>query len=414
MTVLVLHRGSLRANPYTEWFTGRDDDLVLLASSEQLELHGEELPRGAPWVHAEALPDYDTSPRVHERAVELIGKYGVTDVVACQENDIERAASLRRRFGLPGQLPGTATPYRDKWAMKRAAGAAGIAVARHALVADAAGLRDFAAEHGLPVVVKPRRGAGSIGLSTLRTAEELRGWDPGGLPTAPSGEPAWLAEEYVAGEMHHVDGVVLDGAVVTLWPSHYRYVLADYRDRGGRVDLPHDADSELGGRLAAFAEETLAALGGPEHFAFHIEVFRTPDDRLVLCEAACRAGGAGVRDVQREMFGFDPAAYPVRRQLGLPVPVSGRRRPARFAGQLLFTKRPGTLLAWPRAADLPASVAEAVAVAHRFARPGDVVPEAQHSGDFLAAFVVTGEDRARCAERIAAVEEWFLAGLAME
>ncbi|MCE7079531.1 NikS protein [Streptomyces sp. ST2-7A] len=416
MTILVLHRGSLRANPYAEWFEGRDDEVVLLASAEQLAAYGEDLPEKAPFVHAEALPDYDVSPRVIERAEQLIREHRIRDIVACQENDIERAARLRERFGLPGQLPDTAVVYRDKWTMKRVAADAGIPVAPCASVRDAGDVSRFVADHGLPVVVKPRRSAGSIGLSVLRTEEDVRGWNPAEHPVGPpgpEGEAAWLVEAFVAGDMHHVDGVVLDGEVVTMWPSHYTYVLADYRDRGGRVDIAHDMDSPLGERLVAFAERVLEAFGGPPDFAFHIEVFHTPDDRLVLCEAACRAGGAGVRDVQREMFGFDPAVHPVRRQLGLPVPVSGRRSPTRLAGQLLFTKRPGVLVALPDPADLPDDIRASVAVSHYFATPGERVPDARHSGDFLAAFVITGADRGECEARIRAVESWFLAGLAM-
>ncbi|MFF4223864.1 NikS protein [Streptomyces sp. L500] len=407
MTALVLHRGSFRANPYEQWLEGYDADVVVLASSEQLAVHGEELPTAAPFTHAEALPGYDTSPRVAERAAELVERYGVTDIVACQENDLERAAHLRVRYGLPGPRPEDVVPYRDKWEMKRAAVRAGIPVADHALLAAPQDLTDFVAAHGLPVVVKPRRGAGSIDLAVLRTADEVAGWLAGDHLAAPGEEPTWLVEAFVEGGMCHIDGVVLDGRVVTMWPSRYTYVLADYTQREGRMDIALDADDPLRHRLTAFGERLLAEFGGSEHFAFHIEVFHTPDDELVLCEAACRAGGAGVRDVHRAMFGFDPAEPPVRRQLGLDFPYEGGGKPERVGGQLLFTRRPGTVHGLPDPAGMPEGV-----VKHQyFAAPGDRMEEAWHSGDFLAAFVVAGADRAECEARIRALEEWFLAGL---
>ncbi|MFB7915454.1 ATP-grasp domain-containing protein [Streptomyces sp. NPDC056061] len=410
MTTLVLHRGSLRANPYEKWLDGLDTDLVLLASAEQLKLNEEELPTHAPYVHAEALDDYDHGAHVARRAAELVERYGVSDIVACQENDIERAALLRRRFGLPGQQPESAVPYRDKWVMKRTATAAGIAVAPHALLGSTDDLDAFVAEHGLPVVVKPRRGAGSIGLRILRTEQEYAHWCEGAEPTDDAGEPAWLAEAYVEGRMCHVDGTVLDGGITTLWPSMYQYVLADYTDRKGRVDIALDASDPLAHRLKAFAERLLDAFGGGTDFAFHIEVFVTPDGDLVLCEAACRAGGAGVRDVQRAMFGFDPAEYPVRRQLGLPVGPTHRREPDRLASQLLFTRRPGRLRALPDPKTLP----DGVVKYHCFAGIGDEIGEACHSGDFLAAFVIAGADRAQCETRVRAAEAWFLKGLRID
>ncbi|GAA3500005.1 ATP-grasp domain-containing protein [Streptomyces prasinosporus] len=407
MTTLVLHRGSLRANPYERWLAGRGEKIVLLASAEQLSLFGEELPAAAPYLHAEAVPDYDTNPRVLERAAQLVEEFGVGDVVACQEFDIERAAVLRERYGLPGQRPASARVYRDKWAMKQAAVRAGIPVADHVLLRSGEDLARFAAGRGGPVVVKPRDGALSVGVSVLRAREDREAWLRENALTGADGTPRWLAEGFVEGSMCHIDGTVLDGRVATLWPSQYQYALADFRDRKGRVDIALDVADPLARRLVAFGERVLEAFGGPENFAFHIEVFHTADDGLVLCEAACRAGGAGVRDVQRVLFGFDPMEYPVRRQLGLPVPPVVRRDPGQLAGQLLFTKRPGVLRALPDPRTLPPGVVKYTT----YAEVGDRVPDASHSGDFLAAFVITGPDRAGTEARIRAAERWFTAGL---
>ncbi|KUN77869.1 NikS protein [Streptomyces bungoensis] len=409
MTTLVLHRGSLRANPYERWLADHGEKLVLLGSAQQLALFGEELPTGAPYLHAEVLDDYDTGPHVLERAAELVEEFGVTDVVACQEFDIERAAALRERYGLPGQRPDSARVYRDKWEMKQAAVRAGIPVADHTLLGSAADLEAFADRHGFPVVLKPRKGVLSIGVAVLRTREELRRRLREVELLAPDGTPQWLAETFVEGSMCHIDGTVLDGRITTLWPSQYQYALADFRDRKGRVDMALDVADPLARRLVAFGERVLEAFGGPEHFAFHIEVFHTTGGDLVLCEAASRAGGAGVRDVQRVLFGFDPMEYPVRRQLGLPVSAVERRDPDRLAGQLLFTKRPGVLRALPDPAALPPGVVKYTT----YAEVGQSVPDATHSGDFLAAFVVTGADRAETEARIRVAETWFLAGLDM-
>lgn len=411
MSVLILHRGSFAANPYEQWLEGYPGHAVLLASREQLTVHREPLPAvGGRFRHVESVPDYDSGPEVERRAAELVERFAVRHIIAVQERDIVRASALRERYDLPGQRPDTVGVYRDKWAMKQAARAAGIPVARHALLTTPADLADFAAENGLPVVVKPRAGAASIGLAILHTEEQLAAYlAEADLGPGPDGEPGWLAEAFVPGAMCHIDGTVLDGRIVSLWPSQYRYALAAFReDRTGRKDVALDPADPLTTRLVEFGERVLAALGGPEHFAFHIEVFVTPDGELVLCEAACRAGGAGIRDVHRVLFGFDPAEAPIRRQLGLgkdELPVE-RLAPRGLAGQFLLMKRPGTVHAVPAGVELFPWV-----VKHTFfAQVGEQLGEARHSADFLAAFVVAAPNRDRLDDRLATLDGWCAAG----
>ncbi len=47
------------------------------------------------------------------------------------------------------------------------------------------------------------------------------------------------------------------------------------------------------------------ALGGPAHYSFHGEVWCTSDDKLVLCEVACRTGGGEIRGEILELFSLN-------------------------------------------------------------------------------------------------------------
>lgn len=419
MSVLILHRGSFRDSPYPRWMEDYDGDAAVLASQEQLSVLGERLPPATGrFRHAEGIPDYDHGPLVAERAARLIEQHGLRRVVAIGEVDIGRAAALRERYGMPGQLSPGAAVYRDKWLMKKAAEAAGVPVARHALVAGPRDVTDYAGHAGYPFVVKPRLGAGSIGLAVLRDHEDMRRFltaraSAGDFRTT-AGEAAWLAEHFVAGSMYHIDGIVADGRVITLWPSHYRYALSSYaEDHSGRKDVALDPHDRLTGRLTAFGERVLAALGGPSGFSFHIEVFRTPRDELILCEAACRPGGAGIRDMHRAMFGLDPAETMVRAQLGLPAPRArgdsghgtddGRLLPRQVAGQLLFMKRPGTVRELP--GEVPGQFPW-VLRGRLFAGVGDRLGAAGHSGDFLASYVLAAPDGHTLDLRLGELEAW--------
>jgi biotin carboxylase len=412
MTVLVLHRGPLADSPYHRWLAAHDGPIVLLASARHLA-PGERLPvEHEKYAHAEMFDDYDDCPEVERRAGELAVKFGCTHVVACAERDLERAARIRERLGLPGARPAVVTPYRDKWRMRRLAARAGVPVAAQALLTSGDALRAFVADHGLPVVVKPRRGAGSVGVRVLANAEDAEAMAAGPVTTTPEREPARLVETFVPGEMLHVDGVVLDGRIVTMWPFAYLFRLASFReDRGARLDLSLDPADPLTGRLLEFAERVLSALPRQRDHAFHIEVFHTPTGELVLCEAACRPPGAALRHVHRAMFGFDPAEATVRAELGLGgTGPAGRPAPRAMAGQLLIMKRPG------RVRSLPHRVEEAAGVVwHRTnAAVGGVLSAPTASSDVLTATVVTGGDRAECEQRMRALGARILAQTEIE
>ena len=416
MTVLVLHhRGSLAATPYDTWLADYDGEVLLLASREYLDLVGEDLPTADHgYRHAEAVHDYEVSGRVEARSLDLAREYGVRHVIACQERDLERAAQLRDILGLPGQRLDSVIPFRDKVLMKELVRAAGLETAEQQAVECAADILSFADEHGFPLVLKPRDSASSVGLSIIGSRVELDAYLTDEFDLYGPHQPNLMAESFVAGPMCHVDGLVVDGRLVMAWPSQYQYTLSSFReDTGGRLDLTLDVDDPVTGRLIEFTERVLEALPGPRDFTFHAEVFHTPDDRLVLCEIACRTGGAAVRDIIRTLFGVDPSECWVRAQLGLPLPAvlgTERLKPTRMAGQLVLMKRPGRVVAIPEEAP-PFPWLEKFRV---FVRPGQVMEAASFSGDFMVTAIVSGPDRAACGTRLRQVESWFLGELVLE
>jgi biotin carboxylase len=404
MGVLILHYGPIGATPYPEWLSDYDGDIVLLASEQHLRRTGEQLPTEG-YAYAEAVSGYETGGQVEARVLDLARRFDIDRIVAFQERDLERAAQLRDMLGLPGQRLDSVVPFRNKVVMKDNLRAAGIPVASHRAVECATDIVAFAREHGYPIVVKPRDASGSMGLETLETSSELEDYlAAGGVPSN------LMVESFVPGSMCHVDGLVIDGQVVFAWPSHYLFRLASYRtDRGGRKDVTLDPDDPLAGRLLEFTDQVLAALPSPDTFAFHAEVFLTPDDSLVLCEIACRTGGAVIRPIMRTMFGIDPNQWWLRAELGLPLPLDDLTlplRPRTMSGQLVLVKRPGEVLTLPGAPPFPWVERTAV-----YVRQGQVMREPTYSADFLAAFVVSAPDRAETERRMDELSAWFLGNL---
>jgi len=403
VTVLVLHhRGSLAGSPYDRWLAGHD--VVLLCSREGLDLIGEELPAVHGYRHIEAVTGYETAGRVEARVLELAAVHPIEYLVNCQEFDLERAAQLREILGLPGQRLDGAEAFRNKLSMKDTLSAAGIPVAPYQAVECETDLVAFAAEHGFPVVVKPRNGAGSVGVRIIRDDNGLTGFELEGELRS-----NLMVEAFVEGSMCHVDGLVVDGRLVFAWPSEYLFVEADFAtDRAGRRDVALDRDDPLTGRLLTFTDEVLAAMPSPRTFAFHAEVFVRPDGSFVVCEVACRTGGAAIREVLRALFDVDINEWWMRGEVGLPLPAS-RLSPRRAAGQVFFTRRPGVVRAVPGEPPFPWLTKATVMV-----RPGQVGRTAAYTSDAMAFFIVTGENRAQVERRLRKVEKWFLTALHLD
>ncbi|MFJ6937715.1 hypothetical protein [Streptomyces sp. NPDC101132] len=410
MTALVLHRFPLGPFPYDRWLDGLDGGVVMIAARDRIEGGGERVPDGpGGYRHLEVVDTFDDEELVDRLALDLAHEYGVTHVIAHHEADLIRAARLREKFGLPGQLPAEVLPFRDKVLMKQRLAAAGIEVAPHTVPGTAAEVRAFAATHGLPLVFKARDGFGSIGLRIVRSEEELElrlaeDFAPGSGPRADL-----LLEAYVPGRMCHVDGVVAGGRTVMAWPSQYQYDLSSFQaDGGARVDLTLAPDDPLTPRLLTLAEAALTALGGPADHAFHAEVFHTPDDRLVVCEVAARPAGARIRDVLNAVFGVHPVELASRAATGLrlnAVEALGegeRLEPARMAGQVLMMKRPGTVRGIPVTPEEPWVEFYGV-----FAEPGEEIGPAAISSDFLAAAVLSAPTRTECEIRLRALGTRF-------
>jgi hypothetical protein len=406
MSVLILHRNPFEPFPFGRWLHDYPGEIVVLASRDKLAPFGEEVPTGNHgFTHLEMLDDFEDEGLVRARALKLADEFGARHVVANHEGDIILAAWLRECLGLDGAWTADVQPFRDKALMKEHLEQAGIDIAPYMVPQNISEVLAFAEEYGFPLVLKDRAGYNAIGLRILRDRDELLRAAAEAFGGAPRDD--LILESYVPGRMCHVDGIVRDGRTAVAWPSQYQYDLASYgSDPGARVDLTLDPDDPLTGRLLSLTNRALAALrlpdGRMQAHGFHAEIFHTPDDRLVVCEIACRPGGAKVREVFHTMFGFNLGEYATRASLGLPLPLlepglhdGARPLPRSMSGQVLMMKRPG------RIRSLPAVPADPwVERFWLYGQVGQVIPPASGSSDFLTCAVASAPPRAECERRL--------------
>lgn len=404
MTILILNKRALRTTPYFQWIPESRTNVVLFTAMANQSPEAISQARVL-YRSVEVFDHYDTTGWIEMAALKIHTESPITAIVALSEVDLVRAAELRERLGLAGQSVASALAFRDKFVMKCYARDAGINVASMAAVGSPLDLISFVETNGYPLVVKPRTGAGTGGVVVLHNQKDLETYLAKGLMTSFDGSIHLLAETFVAGQMYHVDGIFSNGQVLASCPHIYTNdgltVMTEGASLGG---WGLDPSNPIRPRLQEFAAATLKALPSPPvATAFHLEVWHTADDRLVLCEVASRAGGNGINDMVREEIGVDMCATAARAQAGVALAPSAPQSEPRCLGAWLNVQpEHGIFVSGPKNCELPfVTDYQLTGVA------GRQYAAASTSTATVATFVFVADTATELKERHEAIERWF-------
>ena len=210
-------------------------------------------------------------------------------IVALDEFDMENVAALREHLRIPGMGLTTMRYFRDKLAMRGRAKEEGIAVPEFVQVLNYDDLRDFMARVKPPWLLKPRSQASGIGMRKINQESELWPW----LDQLGDQQSFYLLEQFVPGDVFHVDSIVSERKVVFAEAHAYGSPPLDVSHGGGVFTsrtLPRS--SALTKSLLKINREVITALGLARGVT-HAEFLRAHDDgKLYFIEVAARVGGA--------------------------------------------------------------------------------------------------------------------------
>jgi biotin carboxylase len=237
------------------------------------------------------------------RAVSYMARtHPIDRIVALDEFDMENAASLREHLRIPGMGLTTMRYFRDKLAMRGRAKEAGIRVPEFIQVLNYDALKEFMSRVKPPWLLKPRSQASGIGMKKIQDAAEL--WPL--LDQLGDQQSFYLLEQFVPGDVFHVDSIVSERKVVFAEAHAYGHPPLDVSHQGGIFTtrtLPRaSAESKA---LHKINRELIEALGLVRGVT-HAEFLRAHEDRKIhFIEIAARVGGAYISDVIEAATGIN-------------------------------------------------------------------------------------------------------------
>ncbi len=223
-------------------------------------------------------------------------------IVALDEFDQETAALVREHMRLPGMNFSTATHYRDKLAMRTTARASGFLVPEFCGIFFYDDLRAFMDRVPPPWLLKPRAEASALGIRKIEQPERL--WRT--LDELGDEQSRFLLEQFVPGDIFHVDSIVSESKVVFSVAHQYgRPPMQVMHEGGVFTTRTVDRTSEDWRQLTELNNRLAPALG-MIYGVTHAEYIRAhADGRFYFLEIAARVGGAFISDLVETATGIN-------------------------------------------------------------------------------------------------------------
>jgi len=229
------------------------------------------------------------------RAVSFMARtHPIDRIVALDEFDMENVAALREHLRIPGMGLTTMRYFRDKLAMRGRAQESGILVPEFVHVLNYDDLKTFMARVKPPWLLKPRSQASGIGMKKIHDPAEL--WPL--LDQAGDQQSFFLLEQFVPGDVFHVDSIVSERKVVFAEAHMYGKPPLDVSHEGGifttRTLSRISSESKALLKMNRALIEALGLVRG----VTHAEFLRAHDNgQIYFIEIAARVGGAYISDV---------------------------------------------------------------------------------------------------------------------
>ncbi len=232
----------------------------------------------------------------------LARKEKIDRIVALDDFDVEKAATLREHLRIGGMGDTTARYFRDKLAMRKKALDDGINVPPFVHLLNYDDIKRFISKVKFPYIIKPRMKAGAIGLIKVNSEKEV--WQA--LETLGDEQSFYLMEKFVKGDVYHSDTIIQNKKIIFVSVSKYGLPPMEVAHLG-RVFTSKTVspESDEAKEVAEFNQKIIESLG-LVYGVSHTEFIRSEEDgKLYFLETSARVGGANLSELVKAATGIN-------------------------------------------------------------------------------------------------------------
>ncbi|NNE65624.1 MAG: ATP-grasp domain-containing protein [Pyrinomonadaceae bacterium] len=240
--------------------------------------------------------------------VNIAGSQPVDHVVGLDEFDVLPSARAREYLQIDkGQSRSHALYFRDKLTMRTVASRSGIACPEFVGAFNPSDINNYLEKVEGPWIVKPRTEVSAFGIRKCDSPDQV--WN---VLTELDSRNTWRdhpskyqIEEFIDGDVYHVDSAVHSGKIVAAGVNKYGTTPFNVAKGGVFTSYTLDYKSQDRSELLALNEKLLKAFRHKNGVA-HAEFLKSnADGEFYLVEVACRVGGAYIANVHEYANGFN-------------------------------------------------------------------------------------------------------------
>ena len=404
MIILLAPEKIISSTSKIHWLELVDHNVVLFTSKSDENMSFLNDWIGSVFKHIEFFDNYAMNDTVELKLLEYASKYDISNIIPMTEADILRTSIVKEKLKISGLKFSEAIKFRDKIIMKELAQKHNVNVPRFKRIKHSIDLFDFINEVNYPIIIKPILGRGSLNTLFVSNRDELDVLLNNGLISNTSRYTDLLAEEYLDAQIYHIDGLQLNNKIKVMSVSKYVNNCLSFVNGSYLGSYTLDMQNPLRADLINFSTYLLNdVFHAYKNSIFHIEAFVDSNNKISLCEIACRLGGNGINDEVKLQQGVDIKMEFIKSECGIESNLNfSVEQYHPIAGRLLIPPKDGKLISIPATCEM-----DGVVKYQPRGKSGNHYKKMIMSNDEIANFlIISGNEKEMC-ERISQLSCWF-------